>query len=320
MSEFNPVVGVTIHVTLSLLGFIGNIFILIIHFLDWLKTRELNPCELIINCIVFSNISLQGTVLFNEICFFMFLAFYAQDWVINALAAIMSSLAFSSLWCSTCLCFYYCVKITNLSGTCFYKLKSALPVMVPWLLVLSIASSWTAGMPAYWDLYRNTSFLISNSSRNETLTISFNLNIKSRCNCLFQIYMMVSAVAFTVIFITAGTIISSLCRHMMRRMRKNSESLSCTKVSSHLSAARTVTLLLTLYLTFYGALNAIFNETTEIGTWMFSLCFIVISSFPAINAIILITGNRKLSNAVRELLGMKSGTGTANSEVNVSKS
>lgn len=319
MREFSPDVGAIIHATLSFFGFTGNIFILIINFLDWLKTRELNPCDLIINSIVFSNIYLQGTVLCNEICFFLFLPFYAQDWVINALASIMASLAFSSLWCSTCLCFYYCVKIINLSGTCFYKLKSALPKMVPWLLVFSIAISWTTGLPSYWDIYRDPPFTISNSSVNGTLTISYNLIIKSRCNCLFNIYMMVSAVAFTIIMITAGSMISTLYMHM-RRMKQNSEGSGGTRVSSHISAAKTITFLLILYLNFYGALNAIFNDTTEIGTWTFSLCFIVISSFPTMNAIILITGNRKLSNAVRKLFGMKSGTQTANSEISVHKS
>ncbi|KAM4034420.1 LOW QUALITY PROTEIN: taste receptor type 2 member 39-like [Anomaloglossus baeobatrachus] len=318
MEELNPVLGVIIHSILSLFGFFGNIFILIVHFLDWLKTCELNPCDLIINCIVISNISLQGTVLFNEICFFMFLAFFAQDWVLNALGAIMSSLAFCSLWCSTCLCFYYCVKIINLSGTCFYKMKSALPMMVPWLLVFSIAISWTVGLPAYWDIYRNPSFIFSNSSGNETWITSINLNIKSRCNCLFSVYMMVSAVAFTVIFNTAGTIIYSLYMHM-KKMKQNSESFGSSKVNSHLSA-ETVTLLLILYLTFYGALNVIFNETTEIGTLIFSLCFIVVSSFPVLNSIILITGNRKLSNAVRKLLGIQSGNGAARCEVNITSS
>ncbi|KAG8547846.1 hypothetical protein GDO81_027307 [Engystomops pustulosus] len=316
MSELNPVVGVSIHVVLALFGFTGNIFILIIHFLDWLKTREVNPCDLIINCIVLSNNFLQGTVLFNEICFFMFLAFYAQNWVINVLATMMSSLAFSSLWCSTCLCFYYCVKIINLSGTCFYKLKSALPLMVPWLLISSIALSWTMGLPAYWDLYTTTFFPIHNSTRNETLTVS--MTIRSRCKCLFPIYMIVSAIAFTIIFITAGTIIFSLCMHM-RRMKQSSETSGASKVGSHLSAAKTITLLLILYLVFYGALNTIFNETTEIGTWYFSLCFITIATFPVINAIILITGNRKLSNAIKKLLGINSGNVAAD-EMNVSKS
>ncbi|XP_073537489.1 taste receptor type 2 member 39-like [Phyllobates terribilis] len=280
MEELNPVLG--IHSTLSFFGFFRDIFIFSVHFLDWLKTCELNPCDLIINCIVISNIFLQGTVLVNEI-FFMFLVFYAQDHIINALAAIMPSLAFCSLRCSTCLCFYYCVKIINLGGIYFYKMKSVLPIMVPWLLVFSIAISWTVKLPAYWDIYSRNPFIFSNSSGNKTWIISVNLNIKSRCNCMFPIYMMVSTVAFTVIFNMAGTINYSLYEHM-KKMKQNSESFGSTKPSSHLSVTKTLTLLLMLYLTFYCALNAITSVTTEIGTWIFSLCFIVVSSFLALNS------------------------------------
>ncbi|XP_018431488.1 PREDICTED: taste receptor type 2 member 9-like, partial [Nanorana parkeri] len=202
MPELNPILAVVIHGSLFLSGLMGNMFILIVHFVDWWKTRELNPCDVIINCIVISNIALQGTILINEVCFFMFVVLYFQERVVNALAAAMSSLAFSSLWCSTCLCFYYCVKIINISGAFFYKLQAKLPV-----------------------------------------------------------YMLFSSIAFTIVFITAGTIIASLCRHILR-LKKNREGFSNAKVRSNLSAARTVTFLLILYLAFYGVLNAIFNETT----------------------------------------------------------
>lgn len=100
----------------------------------------------------------------------------------------------------------------------------------------------------------------------------------------------------------------------MKRLKQTREGFSNAKVSSHLSAARTVTFLLILYLAFYGALNAIFNETTEIGTLMFSLCFIMISTFPTTNSIILITGNRKLSNAIKHLFGLKSSTNCAETQ------
>ncbi|KAM5140427.1 taste receptor type 2 member 39-like [Mantella aurantiaca] len=308
MSELNPIFAVVIHCSLFLSGLLGNTFILTVHLVDWWKTRELNSCDVIINCIVISNIALQGTVLTNEVCFFMFVTFYFQDTVVNVLASVMSSLAFCSLWCSTCLCFYYCVKIVNFSGTCFYKLQAKLPVIVPILLALSIVLSWTAGLPAYWDLYLYMAFTNDTFSGNHTHTTYY--NIKSRCNCLFQVYMLLSSIAFTIVFNTAGTLIFSLCRHM-KRLKKNKEGFSNAKVNTHLSAARTVTFLLTLYLVFYGVLNAIFNETAEIGSLMFSLCFIIISTFPTINSIILITGNRKLANAIKRLLGLKSGTDCA---------
>ncbi|XP_018422133.1 PREDICTED: taste receptor type 2 member 39-like [Nanorana parkeri] len=307
-----PVVGVTVHSVICLIGLIGNAFILIVHFLDWLKTYEFNPCDIIINSISISNMFLQAAILFNEVCYYMFLLFYAQKFVINSTVVIMASLAFCSLWCSTCLCFYYCVKITNFSGTLFHKLKSKLPRMVPWMLIISIAMSSAAGIPAYWDLYLDIPTRPINFTRNMTLTMSFNL--KSRCNCLYQFYMLFSGVAFVIIFFTAGAIITSLCKHMIR-MRQNSEGSGTGKINSHLSAAKTVTSLLLLYLIFYGTLNLIFNDSSsEVGSLLFSFCFIVVASFPTINSIILIMGNRKLTNVFKKLLGIRSVAGS-NSEV-----
>ncbi|KAG8547853.1 hypothetical protein GDO81_027314 [Engystomops pustulosus] len=312
MAELNPPVAVTLHVLLALLGLLGNTFIFLVHFLDWLKTRELNPCDFIINCISLSNIFLQGTVLFNEICFFLFTVFYSQDWVVKSMVVIMSSLAFCSLWSSTVLCFYYCVKIINVNGACIHKLKAKLPVLVPWMITFSVGMSWAAGLPSYWDLYRESPCPTANYTGNITSLISF--KFKSKCVCLFHMYMLVSGAAFLIISFTAGAIIYSLCKHMIR-MRRNNEGSGSGKINSHLSAAKTVTSLLLLYLFFYGALNIIFNDTTEVGSLIFSLCFLAVSGFPTLNSIVLITGNRKLINTCKKIFGIRSAAG--NTEVTV---
>ncbi|KAM4034424.1 taste receptor type 2 member 40-like [Anomaloglossus baeobatrachus] len=228
----------------------------------------------------------------------------------------MSSLSFSSLWCSTVLCFYYCVKIVNFTGSFFRKLKANLPVLVPWMIFFSILISLAAGLPSYWDLYRVIEipfYAFANNTGNRT--VMFSLKYRSKCNCLFNMYMLLSGVAFVIIFFTAGGIVSSLCMHMMR-MKHSNEGSGGGKINSHLSAAKTVTSLLLLYLFFYGALNLIFNDTTEIGSLTFSMCFLAVSSFPTLNAIILIQGNGKLTNMCKRILGIKSGT-AGNTEVTV---
>ncbi|KAM8924668.1 taste receptor type 2 member 39-like [Pelodytes ibericus] len=298
MPMLSPYVTLTLHTLFLLTGLSGNIFILRVHFLDWLKTHDTNPCDLIINTIGFSNIFLQGTVVANEFCFNLFLKFYAQDWIIKSFIVIMGSLAFSSLWSCTCLCFYYCIKIINLKGEFFYRLKAKIPKMVPWLLTGSIVTSWAAGLPSYWDIY-----ITSNVSDNSTSTYFLILN--SRCNCIFWVYTLLSSFAFIIISNSAIAIVISLCKHM-RKMTSNHEGHGRGKITSHLTAAKTVISLLIIYLTFYGALNLIFNEPSAAGTVYFSLCFVVVTSFPTINAIVLITGNRKLINAMKELLGIKS--------------
>ncbi|XP_073537778.1 taste receptor type 2 member 39-like [Phyllobates terribilis] len=289
---------VLVHCMFLVTGVTGNSFILIVHFIDWLKTHEHNPCNLILNGIGISNMLLQGSVVFQEITFFLYSGYYFEDWVIYMVIAMQTTYSFCSLWCSTCLCFYYFVKIVNLRGTLFYKLKSKLSTLVPWMLAFSVVLSWCAGMPAYWDLYLYISSTTLNVTGNLTTIVS--AKYSSRCNCMFQLFIFVASAAFIIIFFTAGAIITSLCKHM-RRMRQSSEGQGQSKISSHISAARTVTLLLIFYLIFYGSFTLIYNPVGFPDDITMTLCLIIVSFFPTINSVILISGNRKLTNTLKKL-------------------
>ncbi|KAM3913989.1 taste receptor type 2 member 40-like [Leptodactylus fuscus] len=309
MLYVNTIILVVLHAILLFTGSAGSLFILVVQFLDWLKTHQLDPIDFIIVSIALSNLFLQGSFFFNAICIFLFVEFFVQVWVVNSLAVIMNSLALSSLWSSTTLCFYYCVKIINLNGTMFYKLKAKLSIIVPWLLVFSNVVSWTVALPTYWDVYRLSPVPTDNATHVQS---TYNLNFKSRCDCVFYIFMVYSGVAFMIILFTAGAIIKSLLKHVME-IKKNNEGVRPARISAHISAARTVFSLLTLYLIFYGALTAVLIEVQDVGSVFFSVIFMIVCSFPTANAVILIFGNRKLSNKLRYVLGVKSVSG--NTEV-----
>nr|DBA15165.1 TPA: hypothetical protein GDO54_004413 [Pyxicephalus adspersus] len=296
------IVLVVLHCVFLVTCFTSSTFILTVNFLEWLKTRKHNSCDLIINCIVTINIILQASVTLNEICFLLFLEFYIQIFLANSLVALMSSLTFSSLWCSTCLCFYYCVKIVGFNGKLFYKIKANITVIVPWLLLFCIVISCTVGLAAYWDIYLSISLSSANVTWN---TSSIVPGIESGCNCLFNVFMFVSALAFFIISITAGAIVVSLCKHM-KHITKNNQGFGNTRLTSLKSAAQTVTSLLILYLVMFGSLNVIFNGAEDATSLIVHLFFAVAASCPTINAIILIHGNRKLSNVMTHLLCMES--------------
>ncbi|XP_077309922.1 taste receptor type 2 member 2-like [Lithobates pipiens] len=299
MASLYIIIPVVFHLICLLTGSLANIFILCLNFLNWMKTRKWSPVDLIINCIGIINLFMQGSIVFNQICALLFLEFYIQVWVVNSLIVMMISLALSSLWCSTCLCCYYFVKITTFHWAWFYKIKVKFPVLVPWLLFFSCTISWAFGLVAYWDIYIESSLLPANATRGVSYV---NLNHKSRCDCIFQIYMLVASVPFTIILITASAIIFSLCNHM-QRIRKNNEGPGNSKLSSHIKATKTVIFLLVWYLIFYSMLNIIFSE--EGNSLLFLFCVIVASSFPTGNAIILISGNRKLLWKLKHFLCIK---------------
>ncbi|KAM5140428.1 taste receptor type 2 member 7-like [Mantella aurantiaca] len=307
------ITDLAVHILLFVTGLFGNIFILIVHFLEWLKTRKYNSCNLIINFIGISNICLQITNDMLEIIYDVYPDIYHQEWVDKLSTAFTTFLSLSSLWCSTCLCFYYCVKIVNFNGSLFSKIKAKLPVVVPWLLAFSVALSWSVGIPAFWDLYTDYSVTALNITGNVTLEESF-YPFKSKCNCIYYLYIVTASLAFVIIFLAGGTIITSLCKHMAR-MRQKNEGLGHSRIRTQLSAAKTVTALLILYLIFYVTFSYMNNPEFNLDEVEGVICFIIISIFPTANAIILITGNGKLLNALKQVLRMKSSV--INTEVTV---
>ncbi|XP_071985506.1 taste receptor type 2 member 117-like [Engystomops pustulosus] len=315
MSSTQDLLVVCLFISFLVSRILGNLFILIVHSQNWLKTHDFNPSILIINSIAFINIFFQGTLTFHRVTAFVFLKFYLQSLMVIPVVAILISLTFSSLWCSTCLCFYYCIKIVNFSSSFFYKIKAKIPVLVPWLLIIFIAKSWAIGLTAYWDLYMYINPMTDSTTNNETLIFSYSLN--SRCKCIYQIYMLFAAVAFAIILVTAGSIVISLCKHM-KRMKKNSEDSGNSRLHSHLSAAKTVTSLFLLYLIFYSSLISVFSEAENNDSFIFILSFVLASCFPTFNSIVLIIGNRKLSDSSKKLLGMRQHL--TNAEVTVTAS
>ncbi|XP_068115022.1 taste receptor type 2 member 40-like [Hyperolius riggenbachi] len=305
MLSASVIIPVVVHSTLFATCLTGGLFILIVNCLDWSKHNKENTGDLIINCIVTINLILQATVAFNEICVVTYLEFYIQFWVANSLIFIMCVLVFSSLWCTTCLCFYYCVKIVNFNGDLFHKIKARISTMVPWLLVFSNVISWITGLPVYLDIFIDSPLFYTNATRDSS---SFALNVKSKCNCLFYVFMLVSSIAFSIISLTAGAIIISLNKHM-KQMEKNSD--GSARLTSLRSAAQTVTSLLVTYLVLFGSMSVIFNETHD-GSGSIMLIFFALGACcPTVNNIILINGNRKLSNRMKQLFGKTSRTANA---------
>ncbi|XP_073537490.1 taste receptor type 2 member 40-like [Phyllobates terribilis] len=207
------------------------------------------------------------------------------------------SLSLSSLWCSTCLCFYYCLKIVQFRGTLFHKMKVKLPVMVPWLLAFSVVLSWCVGLPSYWDIYLDSSLTTINITENFTSIMS--PQYKSKCSCISQFYNFATSVAFSLIH-TAGAIITSLCQHM-KRMRQNNEGHGHARINTHLSAARTMASLLIIYLLFYAAFTLLNNPSGPPEYITITVC-LLFTLFPILNSVVLILGNRNLTNVVKKLL------------------
>ncbi|XP_018422132.1 PREDICTED: taste receptor type 2 member 39-like [Nanorana parkeri] len=290
----NVTFRLTLHVTFLVLGLTGNLYILVVNALDWRKTQHLSACTTIISSLGISNLVLQAAVVINEMCFLILQSFYSQDSVINAFGTILVFTFFSSILFSVCLCFYYFVKIVPFQFL-LGNLKSKISKIIPWLLGGSVLFSLIASVPLHWDLYRDTKH--ANISSGNVIE-SFNFSFASKCQCIFNIYLVLTAIVFVTYLLLCLPIIISLCKHMQMIKRNLG---GTTNLDAHLSAAATLILLLALYIYLSVALSFVFNLTKTAGTWFFSFCFLMISSFPSLNSLVLIIGNPKLRKPLKKL-------------------
>ncbi|OCT71530.1 taste receptor type 2 member 40-like [Xenopus laevis] len=277
-------------------GLAGNMFILLTSFTDWRKTHNTNPYAAITISIGFSNILLQATTFLNEFCIVLSTNVFMQETSIKSFIAIQISLFINSLLFSLCLCFYYCVKILQITQPCFLKMKQEIARITPWFLAVSMLVSFSIGIPSYWDLY----WTLTGATNSSVNWIQMKVKFNRRYQWVFILQMLTSSVALIVFFCLAITILSSLCRHM-RRMKHNNAGFNKSSLDVHVSAAKTLTLILLLHLYFFAAICILFNSTLTWGTWFFNLSYIMVTSFPSLNSLILITGNSQLRNTLKNI-------------------
>uniref|UniRef100_A0A8C5R8Q5 Taste receptor type 2 n=1 Tax=Leptobrachium leishanense TaxID=445787 RepID=A0A8C5R8Q5_9ANUR len=275
----------------SLGGIISNIFIFALNVKDC-RRKRLSSCDILVSSIAFSNILFQclaavfcsSAVLWDD--------FYTSDGIISAMTVTCFFLRSFSLWFSALLCADYCIKIINNNQAYFLWLKVTLPKNVPWLGCGAAVVSLVTSLTAIFD----HSFSMKKIPAPGNTTMLVYINTKPKCNCFYAIYLLSTSLAFALCFTSVISILVSLYKHV-RRMKRSSENNN-----AHLTAAKTLTALLLLYIYFFAAVSYLFN-ISSIGTNpVFFYCLLMISSFPLLNALILIMGNPKLRTSLKNLL------------------
>ncbi|XP_069057669.1 taste receptor type 2 member 40-like [Pleurodeles waltl] len=304
MPMLNHTLALVLHGIFSLAGLCGNGFTLV-NIVARRPGSSITRSERLLASVAVANFCLQSVVAVNELYFYLWTEFYFVTHVVIPFLAVLVSLSFSSLWCATWLCVYYCAKIVTYKQLFCTWLKQRFLQVVPWLLLGSVLGSACIGIPLVWDLHRspignNTSRSLGNNSTNA-------FQFQSRCNCIFHIYLVVSLLAFALLAFAAGSILLSLSRHM-RKMAQNADIFRRPCLDAHWSAAKTVMSLLVLYASFYLSLSIIFGDVFSAGGWQYSICILVVAGSPALTSLILILGNPKLKKALLRVILLRKHT------------
>ncbi|XP_053878834.1 taste receptor type 2 member 41-like [Malaclemys terrapin pileata] len=136
-------------------GIIANGLMIIVNCSEWIRSRKLTCCDMILTSLGISRFFLQWTMFINNILF-------ALSPVMNGLCNIRRNLYIFwmylnilSLWFATWLSVFYCVKIANFSQPLFLWLKRRISGLVPLLLMGSWLVSLVTCLPFVNFIERN---------------------------------------------------------------------------------------------------------------------------------------------------------------------
>uniref|UniRef100_A0A8C5R866 Taste receptor type 2 n=1 Tax=Leptobrachium leishanense TaxID=445787 RepID=A0A8C5R866_9ANUR len=246
----------------------------------------------IILMLIYSVVSLGGII--SNIFIFALNVKDCRRKRLSSCDILVSSIAFSNILFQ-CLAAVFCSAMTVTSY--FLWLKVTLPKNVPWLGCGAAVVSLVTSLTAIFD----HSFSMKKIPAPGNTTMLVYINTKPKCNCFYAIYLLSTSLAFALCFTSVISILVSLYKHV-RRMKRSSENNSNQHTVALFGAAKTVTLLLLLYILFYTTHFLTLFHIASPGLKGFWPCSLVLCNFPVLNAVILIQGNVHLKKAFTEIL------------------
>ncbi|KAM4707023.1 taste receptor type 2 member 40-like [Discoglossus pictus] len=286
----------------TLIGFLTNSFIIVAHGMDRAKSRNINPRELILFTLGLFNIAFQCSMAANDTVLYLWSDLYFSDNVYAIFSVILLFTIFSSFWFTFCLCGFYYIMLVTSEQTFFMRVKQSISGVVPWMLVASVLLSLIISVPVAWNITKhNYSIAIDGN-------VTYNSTVELSTPHMSLRYLLVSSiigccVPLVLVAIANILIIKSLCVHA-KQLGRNAGGMNVQSVDASVSAARTVTSLLLLYISFYVSQILLIMGVFDVESLWFSVGLVVIYAYSPVQSVILILGSPKLKSTLVRLLGL----------------
>ncbi|XP_069506019.1 taste receptor type 2 member 40-like [Ambystoma mexicanum] len=304
MLTYEDIAEFAYHGVFFMIGLLGNTFILSVTFTDLLqRSNDFNTPDLILSSLGALNICHLCIHFGRTICRLFWSKFYLHDHVKKTIQLLLSSVRSSSLSFATILCIFYCVNIVNFNNSYLMRLKVRFPGLVPWLLFGSVLVSFASCLPIVFYLQvKGTDEAAFNNSVNEATNVSGQRSVNSWVHDYpLSINALVASFCFAMLNFTAATILTFLGIHM-KKMGQNSDGFSSPRLDAFCGAMKTIASLFLLYVLLYVPQWLLASDVLHRGTPLFLACVILISSFPALNFVVLILGNTKLKKVLTRII------------------
>jgi taste receptor type 2 len=278
------------------MGNLGNGFIALMNYTDWVKRRKMSSVNRILTALAISRISLLWSVMIST-----FISMVYPPFMMTASMLIILNLPWTvtinfSIWFASILSIFYFLKIANFSNSIFLYLKWRVKKVVSvtllvclLLLFLNIALVnakfiWTDGSK------RNMSYSSSMNSPAESYRLFLIIN-----TLFLSVPVVVSLTMFLLLII-------SLWKHH-KRMQHTSKRPGDASTKAHIKALQTVIASFLLYSIFFLSIFVQLWSSELLKKKLFiSFCEVTGMFSPSFHSYVLILGNSKLRQASLSVL------------------
>uniref|UniRef100_A0A8D1QMZ8 Taste receptor type 2 n=1 Tax=Sus scrofa TaxID=9823 RepID=A0A8D1QMZ8_PIG len=282
------------------LGILGNAFIGLVNFMDWIKNRKICSIDLILTSLAISRISLLCIILLDCLILVLHPDVYAAGKQMRIIDYLWTLTNHLTVWFATCLSIFYFLKIANFIHPLFLWMRWRIDSAIPRILLGCLALSVFISLPV-------TRNLDDDFRRCVKIKVKMNLTLRCRVNkaqyASIKIYLnLLTLLPFSVSLISFLLLILSLWRHT-RRMQFNATGYRDPSIEAHVKAMRAVTSFLLLFIAYYlaylVATSSYFMPETELAVIVGELIALIC---PSIHSVILILENKKLRKACLRVL------------------
>uniref|UniRef100_A0A7N4P4H4 Taste receptor type 2 n=1 Tax=Sarcophilus harrisii TaxID=9305 RepID=A0A7N4P4H4_SARHA len=293
----NILVAVTVGQTL--VGGFTNGFIVLVNFMNWVKTGRVYSMDLILITLAISRIILLGS--FTTII--IVLNFFFDAYVSGKLRYIEPFWNLSNhlnAWFGTCLSLFYFLKIANFSHPAFLWLKWRANKVILRMIFICFLIALFINIP----LTEKTREIYKIYAEHGNMTNGTHKRLTTRSHDFFSLalYYLGGFVPFIVSLISCFLLVFSLWRHT-RQMQGNATTSRDSSTEAHIKAMKFMVSSIFLFLLYYMVnIIALLSTSKFSNNLGITLALVIMDIYPMAHSIMLILGNSKLKQASLKVL------------------
>ncbi|XP_072269952.1 taste receptor type 2 member 40-like [Pyxicephalus adspersus] len=276
----------------TIMGVFTNSLIIAVNVFDKFMGKALSPSDLILVTMGPTNVLFQFIMLANDFLSFLRSDLYFSDEIYTLFTVMLNLPIYTNFWFTVCLSMNYCLQIVIFTNPLLIQFKFSVSRLIPQLLLASVFMAMATGVPAAWNMYKDTpSFNVSSNETAEISVPKLNVYYLLACN------LISCSLPLLLVAVANGLIIKSLVANNSHGNRELS-----ARAQGRIRAARTISCLLLLYITFYISEILMFIDAFPPSSPGFCICLIVIYSYSPSQSIVLIFGSPRLKQVSLDLL------------------